>query len=560
MSCWKVAVLGFGMWAGVTQWGPAEDCPIVLTDVSAATQIGFRHHDGSTGEYRIVEYVSAGLALFDYDGDGLIDMYFLNGAPPASAAQTEVPRDALYRNRGAWRFEDVTDSAGLGDRRHGLGVAAADMDNDGDQDLYVNNDGPNVLYRNEGNGRFRDVTAEAGVANGDRVGAAVCWLDVDRDGRLDLFVSNYIVHTPDRLGPTTMRGISAYPSPLAFEPETNSLYRNRGDDRFEDVSESSGIAAYRGSGMGAVCADYDLDGDTDIFVCNDMRANFLLQNDGKGVFTDVALFEGTAFDVTGTEQGSMGVDCGDFNNDGWFDFMMTNYQDEMPVLYRNSGKGFFDDVSRLTGAGISAVRPVTWGVGWVDFDNDGDRDIFMATGHLEDNASLKDDTVSYETPNILMMNLGHETFVDVSAKAGSGLAVKRSSRGVGFDDLDNDGDIDVVILNSRREPTILRNDSPVGNHWLQIRLQGTSLHGITANRDGVGSYVRVTAGDLVQVDEVHSGRGYQGHHGMRLHFGLGKRDQIDMVEVRWLGGKVERFTDLQVDRQVTLVQGTGQPQ
>ena len=555
MSQGKFVALGFGCWMGVATLVWAVECPIVLTDVTAATQIGFRHNDGSTGEYRIVEYVSAGLALFDYDGDGLIDVYFLNGAPPATTPSQELPRDALYRNRGGWRFEEATEAAGLGDRRHGLGVAAADMDNDGDQDLYVNNDGPNVLYRNDGNGRFRDVTDEAGVANGNRVGAAVCWLDVDRDGWLDLFVSNYIVHTPDKLGPTTMRGISAYPSPLAFAPETNSLFRNRQAGRFEDASESSGIAAYRSSGMGAVCADYDLDGDTDVFVCNDMRANFLFQNDGKGVFTDVALFEGTAFDVTGSEQGSMGVDCGDFNNDGWLDFMMTNYQDEMPVLYRNSGKGYFDDVSRLTGAGVSAVRPVTWGVGLVDFDNDGDRDIFMATGHLEDNASLKDDTVRYETPNLLLMNLGDERFVDVSSSAGSGMAVKRSSRGAGFDDLDNDGDVDVVILNSRREPTVLRNDSPRGNHWLQICLQGT-----TTNRDGVGSYVRVTAGDLVQVDEVHSGRGYQGHHGMRLHFGLGKRDQIDAVEVRWLGGKTERYTNLPIDRLVTLVQGAGQPQ
>lgn len=553
MSHGKWMVLGLVCWIGAATQVRAEESPIVLTDVTAATHIGFRHTDGSTGAYRIVEYVSAGLALFDYDGDGLIDIYFLNGAPPASAAVKELPRDALYRNRGDWQFEDVTETAGLGDRRHGLGVAAADMDNDGDQDLYVNNDGPNVLYRNEGNGRFRDVTDEAGVANGNRVGAAVCWLDVDRDGWLDLFVSNYIVHTPEKLGHTTMRGISAYPSPLSFAPETNALFHNGRAGRFEDISALSGIAAYRGSGMGAVCADYDLDGDTDIFVCNDMRANFLFQNDGKGVFTDVALFEGTAFDITGSEQGSMGVDCGDFNNDGWLDFMMTNYQDEMPVLYRNSGKGFFDDVSRATGAGVSAVRPVTWGVGLVDFDNDGDRDIFMATGHLEDNASLKDDTVQYETANILMMNLGDERFVDVSRRAGDGLAVKRSSRGAGFDDLDNDGDIDVVILNSRCEPTILRNDSPRGNHWLQIRLQGTST-----NRDGVGSFVRVTAGDLVQVDEVHSGRGYQGHHGMRLHFGLGKHDRVDSVEVRWLGGKVERFRDLPIDQRVTLVQGTGQ--
>ena len=248
----------------------------------------------------------------------------------------------------------------------------------------------------------------------------------------------------------------------------------------------------------------------------------------------------------------MGVDAGDYNNDGFLDFIMTNYQDELPVLYRNSGQGYFDDVSRLTGAGTTAVRPVTWGVGFADFDNDGDRDIFMATGHLEDNVQLKDDTVHYETQNVLLQNTGDGRFVDVSSHSGAGMLLKRCSRGAVLDDLDNDGDIDIVVLNSRREPTILRNDSPHIHHWVQVRLQGT-----TANRDAVGSRVRVVAGDLEQIDEVHSGRGYQSHFGTRLHFGLGNRDHVDRIQVHWLGGKVETFSDVAVDQLVTLRQGTG---
>lgn len=529
------------------------DCPIVLQDVTQESGIQFRHSDGSRGEYHIVEYVSAGLALFDYDGDGWIDIYFLNGAPFGAEPDTPLPQDALYRNLGGWRFADVTQQAGLGDTQHGLGVTAADYNNDGYQDLYVNNCGPNVLYQNQGDGTFLDITARAGVENGQRVGACVCFLDADRDGLLDLFVSNYVKFSLDKHRHTTLRGISVYPSPLAYEPDTNTFYRNNGDGAFADATDSSGIGAHAGTGMGGVCGDYDGDGDTDIFVCNDMTPNFLFENDGSGVFTEVALFQGTAFDVTGRAQGSMGVDCGDYDNDGWLDFVQTCFQDEMPVLYRNSGHGYFDDVSRLTGVGAAAHRRVTWGVGLVDFDNDGHRDIFIATGHLEDNVALKDDTIQYETQNILLRNTGDGRFVDVSSRSGPGMLLKRCSRGAGFDDLDNDGDIDVVILNSRREPTILRNDSPRNHHWLQVRLIGTQ-----ASRDGVGARVKVTAGDLIQIDEVHSGRGYQGHSGMRLHFGLGRHDQIDRIDVDWIGGQSEAFYDVKVDQLVTLIEGTGQ--
>ncbi len=525
--------------------------PIAFRDVTEQTGITFHHTDGSGGRQYIVEYVSSGLALFDYDGDGLVDIYFLNGAPLRGTHLDYVPRNALYRNEGNWHFRDVTAEAGVGDTGHGLGVAAADYDNDGDLDLYVNNFGPNVLYRNNGDGTFTDVTREAGVANGNRVGAGVCFLDADRDAVLDLFVSNYVVFSYDKHIARTNRGVSVYPSPQDYQPDPDTFYHGNGDGTFTDATEASGIGLRAGTGMGTVCGDYDADGDTDIFVCNDVRANFLLQNDGRGHFHDVALLAGVACDFSGIPQGSMGVDCGDYDNDGWLDFFMTNYQGEIPVLYRNSGRGFFEDMTLRSGAGTPAIPYVTWGTGLVDFDNDGYRDIFIACGHLMDNIHQRDDTQQYAVPNLLMRNRGDGHFVNLS-KSTPGLEAARVSRGAGFDDLDNDGDVDVVVLNSRSMPTILRNETRNQNHWVQIRLRGT-----TTNRDGIGAGVKVVAGDLTSVDEVHSGRGYQGHHGMRLHFGLGRRTQIDRVEVRWIGGKVEVFRDVPVDRLVTLTQGRG---
>jgi len=304
-----------------------------------------------------------------------------------------------------------------------------------------------------------------------------------------------------------------------------------------------------------VCADYDNDGDTDIFVANDMGANFLFQNDGKGKFEDVGLLSGFAYDLHGEEYGSMGPDCGDYDNDGLLDIYLTSYQKQMATLYRNLGDGFFEDVTRTTGAGTSTFAYVTWGNGFVDFDNDGDRDIFVAAGHLQDNVELWDDTARYMVPNILLMNTGDGTFVDISEDAGSGMKVVLSSRGAGFDDLDNDGDVDVVILNSRREPTILRNDSTSKGHWLDVRLRG-----VKTNRDGVGAHVKVAAGDLSLIDEVHSGRAYQSHYGMRLHFGLGDKKKVDRIEVRWIGGGVDVIENIEADRFVTITEGSSEAQ
>jgi len=525
---------------------------IQFHDATRATGISFKHTDGSGGTRYIIEPMSAGVAVFDYDRDGDVDIYFLNGAP-LKGSPSGNPANALYRNDGGLVFTEVTEAAGVGDTGFGLGIAVGDYDNDGYLDVYVNNFGPNVLYRNNGDGTFSDVTAAAGVASGDRVGSGANFLDVDGDGDLDLFAANYVMWSFDDHVERHLGVWMVYPGPRDYLKNPNALFRNNGDGTFTDISEPSGIATHVGAGMGTVCADYDNDGDTDIVVANDDWGNFVFENDGAGNFTEVGLATGLAYDLNGAAQSSMGVACGDYNNDGWLDFEMTSYQTELATLYENLDGVFFDDVTRVTGAGAETLVDVTWGNGLVDLDNDGDRDLFIACGHLNDNVEEFSDLARYFTRNIVLMNTGDGKFVNVSSDAGDGMAVKLSSRGAAFDDLDNDGDMDVVIVNSRREPTILRNDSPGANHWTKIRLRG-----VKSNRDGVGAHVRVVAGDLTQMAEVHSGQGYQSHYGMQLHFGLGNRDRIDRIEVRWIGGGVDVLQNVQVDRLLTITEGEGQ--
>ena len=525
---------------------------IKLTNVTKETHITFKHTDGSSGRYYIMETVSAGLALFDYDDDGDVDIYFLNGAPLKGTKANVPPKNVLYRNEGNWKFTDVTEQAGLGDTGYGLGVAVADYDNDGDQDVYLNNYGQNVLYRNNGDGTFTDITKRAGVDNGFQVGAGACFLDMDKDGDLDLYVANYLEFSYDTHVTKNTQGVPVYANPRHYRPVHDNLFRNNSDGTFTDVSRECGIADHAGWGMGMVCGDYDNDGDTDIFIANDVEENFLFMNNGSGKFEEVALISGFAYDLSGHSQGSMGVDCGDYDNDGWLDFYMTSYQQQFAALYKNAGNGIFEEVNLIAGAGAGTRPHVTWGNSFVDFDNDGDRDIFVACGHLQNNVELYDDTKTYLARNILLMNTGNGKFINISDKAGNGMKVKLSSRGAGFDDLDNDGDIDAVIMNSRREPTILRNDSLSKGHWIQVRLRGTK-----SNRNGVGAQVKVVAGDLTLLDEVHSGRGYQSHYGMRLHFGLGNRVKIDRIEVRWIGGGVDIFKDISVDQLLKITEGAG---
>jgi len=525
--------------------------PIHFVDVTAQTKIAFKHDIGFSGTYHIAETVCAGLASFDYDNDGDIDIYFLNSA----SAKGAPLRNALYRNDGNWRFTDVTSAAGVGDTGFGLGVAVADYDNDGDQDLYLNNHGPNVLYRNNGDGTFTDVTSAAGVGNGDQVGAGANFLDIEGDGDVDLYVSNYVECPEVETFQTTRAGHPAYLGPAAeiYENTRDTLYRNNGDGTFTDISDPSGIGAHEGAGMGTICGDIDDDHDTDILIANDMTGNFLFLNNGQGRFEEAGLIAAIAYDQHGEEQGSMGTELGDYDNDGKLDLYVTAYQDQWGPLYRNLGDGFFEDVTMETGAGAGTVASVTWGSGLFDFDQDGRRDLFIACGHLQPNVESYDDRTTYNQINKLYRNDGKGKLVDITSQSGPGLQLKRCSRGAAFEDFDNDGDVDIAILNSGQEPTILRNDSPSQGHWLQIRLRG-----VKTNRDGVGARVKVVAGDLTLIDEVHSGRGYQSHHGTRLYFGLGERERIDRVEVRWIGGGTDVFTDVKIDRLVTLVEGQSQ--
>ncbi len=525
--------------------------PITLHDVTRETGITFVHTDGSSGQRYMFEPMSAGVAVFDYNGDGLLDIYFLNGAPLKGTKMDVLPKNRLYRNEGNFRFTDVTDEAGVGDTGYGLGVAIGDCNNDGRPDIFINNFGPNVLYRNNGDGTFTDVTREAGVADGDHVGAGACFLDMDGDGDLDLFVGHYVGFTYERHQIIYFSGYPAYAGPRSLPPTRNRLYRNNGDGTFTDVSEQSGIAAHQGTAMGVVCADYDNDGSTDIIVGNDSGPNSVFHNDGTGRFKQVGLETGLAYNGQGFVQATMGVECGDYDNDGLLDFQMTSYRFELATLYKNLGNGLFEDVTRETGAGDGTYAHLTWGNGLVDFDNDGWRDLFMAAGHLQDNIELYDKTAAYRARNILLRSTADGKFVNVTPQAGDGMQVVESSRGAAFGDLDNDGRIDVVVLNSRSAPTILRNDTASGHHWIQIGLRGTRT-----NRDGVGAHVTVVTGDLKQLQEVHSGRGYQSHFGSRLHFGLGTRGQIDRIEVRWIGGSTDVIKDVAADRILTITEGS----
>jgi hypothetical protein len=547
-ACW----LAWAGLAGLFSVAPAAG-PILFRDVTAETGVTFQHTDGSSGRHYIVESVASGLATFDYDGDGLIDIYFLNGSPLPGTAVTRQPTNALYRNLGGFRFRDVTAEAGVGDPGHGLGVTVADYNHDGCPDLYLNNFGPNRLYRNTGDGTFCDVTGEAGVSRGPTPGAGANFLDFDGDGALDLFVANYIRFTYENHVTSMMRGAARYAGPRDFPTQPNTLFRNLGAGGFADVSQSSGIATHAGAGMGTVCLDYDRDGRTDIFVGNDQSWNFLFRNQGQGQFAEVGLVAGVACNFGGETVSSMGADAGDYDNNGWLDLLVTDYEREKPLLFRNPGtvpgRGFssFSDVAAKAGVGVGATAFVKWGCGFVDFDNDAHRDIFLGCGHLQDDIEQYTDRSSYAVRPVLFRNLGTGRFANISDSAGPGMQVRLVARGVAFDDLDNDGRVDVVILNARRQATILRNESATENHWLQIELRGTST-----NRDGVGAFVRVVAGDLTLVDEVHSGRGYQSHFGSRLHFGLGPRKQVDRIEIRWIGGGTDVVENVAANQRLTI--------
>ncbi len=545
--------LGCLCWCGLSGWqtiGQAQTV-IELQDITSTAGIEFEHFSGRSGENFIIETVTAGLATFDYDQDGWIDVYLLNGGPLRGEQLAVPPTNRLFRNDHG-RFVDVTERSGAGDSGFALGVAAGDFDNDGDQDVFVSNFGPNVLLVNCGDGTFERREFPS-PSDKPRVGAGVALLDVEGDGNLDVYFANYVDFNFEQKIKRLIYGVPAAPGPKDYDPEPDTLYRNLGDGNFVDVSAQSGIADVAGPGMGVVAFDFDSDSDTDLFVCNDSADNFLFENVGDFKFEEIGLLAGVAFDVTGARQATMGADVADCDGDGYLDLVTTNFIDEIPTLYRNSGKGYFDDVGAAFGLGVAA-RSLTWGVAFADFDLDSWPDLFVASGHLIDGISHVTDTESFAQPNHVLRNIQGTRFEDVTAMVGSAGQAVQVSRGVAVDDLDNDGDCDVVVLNLNDQPQIIRNATAGKRDFLQLQLVG-----MVTNRDAVGTVVKVKLGERLLVQEVIAGRGYQSHFGSRLTFGCGDQRDIESVSIHWLGGTVQEFKGLVSGQHLLMIEGDSQP-
>lgn len=538
--------------------------PISISFEDKAAEFGINVNTVSgTDQKYIVENAPGGAALFDFDNDGDVDIYVTNGSRFGGFSDNDAPRNRLYRNDGS--FVDVTAEAGVGDTSWSMGCAVADYDNDGDLDLYTTNFGSNTLHRNEGDGTFVDVTDIAGVGD-DRFGVGCAFGDYDRDGHVDLAVVNYINFSLDYKStvPCVWKRVDIMCGPRGMLPDTDVLYHNKGDGTFEDVTEEAGITGEQW-GYGVVFSDFDIDGWPDLFIANDSGPNFLYVNQRDGTFREEGLATGLAYSGDGADQGCMGVAIGDYDNDGRFDLFVTNFEGEYNVLYRNEGNGFFSDgksffsdVSFSTRVNQRGNDEVGWGTGFFDYDNDGDRDLFVANGHTYPQADLPHTNTSYAMTNFLFENLGDGTYRDVTANAGTGFRIVEVSRGAAFGDIDDDGDIDIFITNLNGRPNLLRNDSELGNsgpngrsthNFLMVETVGTR-----SNRDGIGTRVMIFVEGRRQVGEVRSGSSYLCHDDMRVHFGLGQASLVDSLVLRWPSGTVQTLRDVEANQQIKVVE------
>ena len=482
----------------------------------------------------------------------------MNGSTLDEPASAPKPTNHLYRNLKNGKFEDVTAKSGLGRSGWGQGVCAGDYDNDGAIDLFVTYWGSNVLYRNRSDGTFQDVTAAAGLKQSrTRWGSGCAFVDYDRDGLLDLFVANYIDFDLSTARPPGSEpfcqylGMAVNCGPRGLKGESNLLYRNNGDGTFSDRSEVSGIGKVRGNfGLGVLTADYDNDGWPDIYVANDTNASLLFRNKHDGTFEEIGVFAGVAYNSDGKETSGMGVATADYNADGWLDIFKTNFSDESASLYRGSGDGFFVEDSEAAGVGRNK-KWVGWGCGFADFDNDGWPDLFVVNGHVYPEID-KAGRGSFLQPRVLYRNLGNGRFMDVSATAGAPVSAPSSSRGVAFGDLDNDGAMDVVVNNMNALPSLLKLEAKPQNHWVAIQAIG-----VKSNRSGIGARVVCVTGKHRQMDEVRSGGSHFSQNDLRIHFGLGASARVDLIEVRWPSGAVDRLSDVPADRVIQIREGSG---
>ena len=528
---------------------------IEFENVIKASKIKFILKNSVSPQRYSIETMTGGVAVFDYNNDGFLDIFFTNGAAIPSLEKSDPSYyNRLFRNNGDGTFTDVTESAGLKGIGYSMGVAAGDYDNDGFVDLYVTGVNYNQLFHNNGDGTFTDVTAKASVSgiipeSGKAWSITAGWFDYNNDGLLDLFVVNYLDYDIHTAALCNQEGVPAYCSPNGFQGTHNILYRNNGDGTFTDVSVQSHISQYVGKGMGVAFADYDNDGFTDIFVSNDTFQNFLLHNNGDGTFTDVASEAGVAFTGNGKTVAGMGADFRDLDNDGKPDIFHTAMFGDTFPLYRNLGGGQFEDATSRAGLTTLTSRFTAWGTGAFDFDNDGRKDLFAATSDILDNA----DAVvhrPYVLPNLLLRNKGNLTFEDVSSGAGAGFTVPAAHRGAAFGDFSNDGKIDIVVTVLNGPPELLMNRTKNQNHWIILKLVG-----VKSNRDGLGTKVKISTSHGDQYNEATTAVGYNSSSDKRVHFGLGDATVIDKIELAWPSGVKQILTNVKADQILTVTEG-----
>lgn len=537
--------------------GASVSMEISLTDVARPAGLTLLNITGEQTKDYIVEVNGNGAAFFDYNNDGYIDALIVNGSTLEHMKHGGDQIVALYRNNGDGTFTDVTARAGLTKNGWGMGVCIADYDNDGFEDIFITGFGTNTLFRNNGDGTFTDVSVRAGI-KGTHWSTGCSFGDYDRDGYVDLYVANYIAfdqQTVPKRGSTPFckyMGIDVMCGPRGLPGERDILYHNNGDGTFADVTQRAGIEDPGYPGFAVVFTDFDNDGWPDIFVANDSARNFLFHNNHDGTFSEVGLFSGVALNGEGREQSSMGVAVGDYNNDGYLDFYVTVFSHDTATLFRNNGDGTFTDATASAGFGQSSMPYLGWGTAFVDLDNDGLLDLFVANGHVYPEIDRFSLGSTYRERKQLYRNLGNGTFREVTAEVGSGLLIEKSSRGVAYGDYDNDGDLDLLIVNLNDRPTLLRNDGGNRNHWLTLKLIGTK-----SNRDAIGARATIEAGGRKQIAEVQSGGSYLSHNDSRLHFGLGRDAGLHQLAVHWPSGLIEKFEDVEPDQFLVITEGQG---
>jgi enediyne biosynthesis protein E4 len=542
---------------------PGTSAEVVFRDIAAAAGLGFTHVNGASREKYFAEIMGSGGLFFDFDDDGWIDIFLVDGGSIADPRVAATAKHRLYRNRGNGTFEDVTTQSGIRHREYGMGACAGDFDNDGAADLYVTNYGPNVLYRNAGHGRFTEVAGAGGARTAGLWSTSCAFTDVDRDGYLDLFVTNYVdaQRTNNKFcGKDTPPRIRGYCHPLAYGPLTSVLYHNTGKGMFEDVSAKAGVAAYRGNGLGVAVTDVDEDGWPDVFVANDGMPNFLFRNNGKGTFEEVGLVAGVSVAADSKPRAGMGTAFGDFDGDGKLDLVVTNHEFEMHSLFRSLGGGVFTDVTQESGLGPVTLPYVGFGVAFLDFDNDTRNDLAIVNGNVVDNIAMFRTGARHAQPSLLLRNAGNRV-QNVGARAGPGFTSERVSRGLAKGDVDNDGDVDLLITNNGGAVQLLLNDGGNRSNALLVRVIGGSpslTTGTKSSRDGIGARLRLTVGAKTLVDQVTSGSSYLAQNDLRVHFGLGAATRADRLEIAWPSGRVDVLENLPANHVISVREGEGE--